>query len=180
MYITRETGSLDAPSLLGYNNTSPISHDIYIMTRSVESSGSGKRSSLGPGVSQPPSSPPPSSFLPKCFAALVRHPVQRGFLTGTLHPRHSSHVDPFRFFFPLLSLSFSFPLPLSLCLISIALLKRARCDAPSPLPYPGQVRESAEQERHVIRSAETKLVNPFQTLRLFGRFTRFALNTILG
>lgn len=116
------SGSLMRP-LLGYNNTSPISHDIYIMTRSVESSVGSDRA--WPWRVAATLEPPPSSFRPSAWRPLSDTPFN-GILnripsSATLITIHSRCFRFSFFFFP----PFFRRFPLSLCLISIALLKRA-------------------------------------------------------
>lgn len=84
--------------LLGYNNTSPISHDIYIMTRSVGSD------RAWPWRVAATLEPPPSSFCPSASRPLSDTPFN-----GILNRNPSSatlvtiHSRCFCFFFLFLS-----------------------------------------------------------------------------
>lgn len=136
--------------LLGYNNTSPISHDIYIMTRSVGSD------RAWPWRVAATLEPPPSSFCPSASRPLSDTPFN-GILNR--NPSSATLVTivvsvSFFFFFP-----FSPPFALS----DFDWTFKTR-DVTRPLSGPGERIGGRRASRDPIGGMN--LVNPFQTLRL--------------
>lgn len=136
--------------LLGYNNTSPISHDIYIMTRSVGSD------RAWPWRVAATLEPPPSSFCPSASRPLSDTPFN-----GILNRNPSSAtlvtiVVSVSFFFFFL---FSPPFALS----DFDWIFKTR-DVTRPLSGPGERIGGRRASRDPIGGMN--LVNPFQTLRL--------------
>lgn len=136
--------------LLGYNNTSPISHDIYIMTRSVGSD------RAWPWRVAATLEPPPSSFCPSASRPLSDTPFN-----GILNRNPSSatlvtiHSRCFCFFF------FLFSPPFALSDFDWTFKTR---DVTRPLSGPGERIGGRRASRDPIGGMN--LVNPFQTLRL--------------
>lgn len=136
--------------LLGYNNTSPISHDIYIMTRSVGSD------RAWPWRVAATLEPPPSSFCPSASRPLSDTPFN-----GILNRNPSSAtlvtiVVSVSFFF-----FFLFSPPFALSHFDWTFKTR---DVTRPLSGPGERIGGRRASRDPIGGMN--LVNPFQTLRL--------------
>lgn len=136
--------------LLGYNNTSPISHDIYIMTRSVGSD------RAWPWRVAATLEPPPSSFCPSASRPLSDTPFN-----GILNRNPSSAtlvtiVVSVSFFF-----FFLFSPPFALSDFDWTFKTR---DVTRPLSGPGERIGGRRASRDPIGGMN--LVNPFQTLRL--------------
>lgn len=136
--------------LLGYNNTSPISHDIYIMTRSVGSD------RAWPWRVAATLEPPPSSFCPSASRPLSDTPFN-GILNR--NPSSATLVTivvsvSFFFFFP-------FSPPFALSHFDWTFKTR---DVTRPLSGPGERIGGRRASRDPIGGMN--LVNPFQTLRL--------------